>query len=130
MPGVSWLMEHPEVNLAEEDDRAEWDRVWRARPLCRLVNPVQIDVSLTADPALGEVMRVEIAADPPQYAGAIWRQTEVCPACGEVTSPEARIAATVYPHFDSGVSYGLPCWVHQSCLAACEEVAGPAPVPW
>lgn len=116
--------------FAEDEDRTEWDRAWRERPLRRLVNPVQIDVAPTGDPAWGEVARVEIAADPPQFANTGWRNSEICPVCGKATPTDNRIAATIYPYFESGFSYGLPCWVHGDCLAACEEVAGPAPVPW
>ena len=119
------------MNIDEDEDRTEWDRVWRERPLRQLVKPVQIDVAPTADPAArGRVVRVEIAADPPQYADSIGRDSEGCPVCGEVTSSDRRIAATIYPYFEGGFSYGLPCWVHEACLAACKEVAGPAPVPW
>jgi hypothetical protein len=123
-------MEHREVNLAEDEDRTEWDRVWRARPLRQLVNPVQTDVAPTADPAWGAVVRVAIAADPPQFADTVRRDSEICPACGKVASTDNRIAATIYPYFEGGFSYGLPCWVHEACLAACEEIAEPAPVPW
>ena len=119
------------MNIDEDEDRTEWDRVWRERPLRRLVKPALIDVTPTANPAWGRVVRVEIAADPPQYADTIeWRNYEGCPVCGEATSLDRRIAATIYPYFESGFSYGLPCWVHEACLAACEEVVGPAPVPW
>ena len=118
------------MSLNEDEDRTEWDRVWRERPLRQLVMPAQIDVAPAADPAWGCVVRVEIAADPPQYADTIWRDSEVCPVCGGAASSDRRIAATIYPHFESGFSYGLPCRVHEACLAACKEVAGPAPVPW
>ena len=118
------------MNFAEDEDRTEWDRVWRERPLRQLVNPVQIDVVPTSDPAWGEVVRIEIAADPPQFSDTGWRNSEDCPVCGNVTSADHRIAATIYPYFESGFSYGLPCWVHESCLLSCEEIAGPAPVPW
>lgn len=118
------------MSIAEDEDRTEWDRVWRERPLRQLVNPVLIDVEPTADATWGKVVRVEIAADPPQFADVGWRNSEICPVCGKATSSDCRIASTVYPYFESGFSYGLPCWVHEACLAACEEVAGPAPVPW
>jgi hypothetical protein len=118
------------MNFDEDEDRTEWDRVWRERPLRQLVNPVQIGLAPTADLGWGEVVRVEIAADPPQFADPGWRSSETCPVCGKATSTDHRIAATIYPYFESGFSYGLPCWVHAACLAACEEVAGPAPVPW
>lgn len=118
------------MSIDEDEDRTEWDRVWRERPLRQIVKPVQIEVAPTPNPAWGRVVRVEIAADPPQYADTIWRNSEGCPVCGEATTSDRRIAATIYPYFESGFSYGLPCWVHEACFAACEEIAGPAPVPW
>jgi hypothetical protein len=120
-----------EIDLPkDDDDRSEWDDVWSTRPLRQLVNPVQIAVAPTADHAWGKVIRVEIAADPHQFAGLGWRETEICPVCGVTTSTGLRVAATIYPYFASGFSYGLGVWVHEPCFAACEEIAGPAPVPW
>src|SRR5918997_4672772 len=101
-----------------KEDRTEWDRVWRERPLRQLLTPVRIDVAPTSDPAWGRVVRVEIAADPPEYADTLWRNSDGCPVCGEVASSDCGVAATIYPYFESGFSYGLPCWVHESCLAA------------
>ena len=118
------------MNLAEDEDRAEWDRVWRERPLRRLVNLPQIDVVPAADDAWGKVLRVDVASDPPQFVDSGLRVSEICPVCGKGASSDCRIAATLYPYFESGFSYGLPCWMHEHCLASCEEVAGPAPVPW
>jgi hypothetical protein len=123
-------MEYREMNFAEDEDRTEWDRGWRERPLRQLVNPVQIDVAPTADPAWGKLVRVEVAADPPQFSDTGYRNSEICPVCGDVTSAYNQIAATIYPYFDGGFSYSLPCWVHEACLVSCEEIAGPAPVPW
>lgn len=120
-----------EIDLPkDDDDRTEWDEIWRNRPLRQLVNPVQIDVAPTEDDTWGKVMRVEIAADPPQFVDLGWRKTEICPVCGMTTSTGLRIAVTIYPYLASGFSYGLGCWVHEPCFADCEEIAGPAPVPW
>jgi hypothetical protein len=127
---VRSLMSHREGNPAMDDDRTEWDKAWRERPLRRLVNPVPVDVAPTPDPAWGKVLRVDVAADPPQFTDRCWRKSEVCPVCGEVATSENRIAASIYPYFEIGFSYGLYCWVHEACLLSCEEIAGPAPVPW
>jgi hypothetical protein len=118
------------MNFAEDEDRTEWDKAWRECPLRQLVNLAQIDVTPTADADWGKVIRVEIVADPPQFADTGWRNSDICSVCGNVTSADNRIAATIYPYFDSGFSYGLPCWVHEACLLSCEEIAGPALVPW
>lgn len=118
------------MNPNEDEDLVKWNRVWRERPLRRLLIPPQIDVVPTADHDWGKVIRVDVAADPPQFVGSGFRDSEICPVCGNVASSDYRIAATLYPYFESGFSYGLPCWIHEPCLASCEEVAGPAPVPW
>src|SRR5947209_19981786 len=47
-------MEHREMNFDEDEDRTEWDRAWRERPLRQLVNPAQIDVVHTPDPTWGK----------------------------------------------------------------------------
>jgi hypothetical protein len=118
------------MNHDEGEDRAEWDRAWRERPLRRLVNLPQINVAPTADHTWGKVVRVEVAADPPQFVDSGLRNSGICPVCGRGTSSDCRIAATLYPYFEGGFSYGLPCWLHGPCFASCEEVAGPAPLPW
>ncbi len=117
-------------DFSTDDDRAEWDRIWRNRPLRQLVNPVQIDVAPSPDHEFGELTRVDVAADPPQFADRGNRATETCPVCGVTTSPELRIAVSIYPYFASGFSYGRGAWAHEACLASCREIPGPAPVPW
>jgi hypothetical protein len=114
-----------------DDDRTEWDNVWRNRPLRRLVGPVQIDVAPSPNHDWGDVTRVDIAIDPPQFESGVWRKDEICPVCGRATSTkESRVAVTIYPYFANGVSFGLGAWAHESCYASCDEVPGPAPVPW
>jgi [ribosomal protein S5]-alanine N-acetyltransferase len=111
-------------------ERVEWDVVWRSRPLRQLVSPVQIDVAPIPNHTFGEVTHVDIAADPPQFADSGWRRDDLCPVCGNTTLVESRIAVTIYPYFATGFSYGICAWAHRSCLAACKEIAGPAPIPW
>ncbi len=82
-------------DFSTDDDRAEWDRIWRNRPLRQLVNPVQIDVAPSPDHEFGELTRVDVAADPPQFADRGNRATETCPVCGVTTSPELRIAVSI-----------------------------------
>lgn len=118
------------MSFVEDVERTEWDRAWRERPLRQLVNPVKINVAPNTDPAWGEVERVEIASDPPQFLNPDWRDSDICPVCGKATADDQRIGASLYPYFTSGFTYGLPCWVHEVCLLACAEIAGPAPVPW
>ena len=120
-----------EVNLSIDDDRTSWDAAWRDRPLRRLVNPVQIDVSQSPNEDCDDITRVDIAIDPPQFEGSVWRKEDICPVCGRTTTGESsRLAVSVYPYFSKGFSYCLGAWAHESCFASCEEVPGPAPVPW
>ena len=119
-----------EVDLSHDDDRTEWDEAWRNRPLRQLIRPVQIDVAPNPNHTFGNVTRVDIAADPPQYLNSEWRKVDICPVCGAATSIDSRIAVSIYPYFESGFSYGLSAWAHKSCFATCKEIAGPAPIPW
>src|SRR5687767_12644354 len=130
MPGVRWLLNPMEIDLPADKQRAEWDEVWRNRPLRQLVSPVQIDVAPGPNHPFGNVTHVDIAADPAQYTDSGWRKDDICPVCGTATSIESRIAVTIYPYFESGFSYGLGAWAHKSCFATCKEIAGRAPVPW
>ena len=119
-----------ETELSADNERAGWEEVWRNRPLRQLVSPVQIDVAPMPNHTFGNVTHVDIAADPAQFVDSIWRKDDLCPVCGKATPVDSRIAVTIYPYFASGFSYGLGAWAHQSCLAACKEIAGPAPIPW
>jgi len=128
---VRWLVIPMTTEIPIDDDRTEWDNAWRNRPLRRLVNPIQIDVTPTPNGDWGDVTHVEIVSDPPQYAERAWRQNDICPMCGRATTDDSsRIAVTIYPYFSKGFSYGRAAWTHESCFATCEEVPGPAPVPW
>lgn len=119
------------MKIDEDEDRGEWDRAWSESPLRRLVTPVQIEVMPSSDPGWGKVVRVDIAADPVEYADDIgYRNTDGCPVCGDAVPSGHAIPATIHPYFEGGFSYGLPCWVHEACLESCEEVEGTAPVPW
>ena len=124
-----WLTILKESDLCTENERGEWDEAWRNRSLRRLNYPVQIDVSPTADHTFGEVTHVDIAADPLQYVDSVWRKDDLCPVCGTATEVESRIGVTIYPYFESGFSYGLPAWAHETCFAECKEIDGPGPVP-
>ena len=120
------------TDVSIEDDRTEWDNAWRNRPLRRFVHPIQIDVAPTSDADhWGDVTHIDIVSDPPQYAGFGWRENDICPLCGRTTIHDgSRIAVTIYPYFSKGFSYGRAAWAHESCFAMCEEIPGPAPVPW
>ena len=114
-----------------DDSRTEWDNAWRSQPLRRLVNPIQIDVSPTPKDNWGTVTHVDIVSNPPQFADSGWRENDICPMCGFTTTGDSsRLAVTIYPYFSKGFSYGRGAWAHQSCFLACEEIPGPAPVPW
>lgn len=119
-----------EIDLSADNERAAWDEVWRHRPLRQLVSQVPIDVAPMPGHSFGSVTHVDMAADPPQFEDSAWRKDDLCPVCGNPTLVDSRIAVTIYPYFASGFSYGFGAWAHQSCFAACQEIAGPAPLPW
>ena len=119
-----------EIDLSADKERLEWDEAWRNRHLRRLISAVQIDVSPMPDHTFGEVAHVDIAADPPQFVGSVWRKDDLCAVCGDATEVNCRIAVTIYPYFGSGFSYGLGAWAHHHCLQGCKEIPGPAPIPW
>ena len=48
----------------DDNDRAEWDRAWRERPVRQLTSAVKIDVAPTGDSRWRDVLRVDIAMDP------------------------------------------------------------------
>jgi hypothetical protein len=47
------------MNHDEGEDRVEWNRAWRERPLRRLVNLPQINVAPAADQTWGKVARFQ-----------------------------------------------------------------------
>lgn len=56
---------------------------------------------------LGEVLSATITTDPPQYAHLITRTAEECPICGAPTTRSARLAASVHPTFEGGLTVGI-----------------------
>lgn len=118
------------ANPPKHQDRTEWDRVWGSRPVRRLPGPVRIAVAQGDSAEVGMPVHVDIAVDPHQFEETVVRQTDVCPVCGESTANGGRIAVSIYPEFENGISYGLGAWAHESCLATCELVPGVKHVPW
>ena len=119
-----------EGDSSTDDERAEWDEAWRNRPLRQLICPVQIDVAPTLNHTFGNVIHVDIAADPPQFVDSIWRKDDLCPVCGTAPSVDSRIAVTVYSLFRER----LFIWPGRLGLSIvlCNLQRGrhPPPIPW
>jgi hypothetical protein len=109
-------------------DRPEWDRLWSARTRRLLPGPCHLDLgnARSSQP----LAAVSIADDPSEFAGRIYRCSEVCPVCGDLTAGRLRVAATLDVTFESGVSFGVGVWAHRACFEACHDTEIPAPIPW
>lgn len=113
------------------EDRGEWDRSWRAMPHRRLTSPPQAGLgSLDALRGWGDPVSVTISQDPPEFCDRSWRESEYCAICGERTSDEGRLPASLHPAWASGRSVGVGVWVHRTCFERCPDTGEPAPIPW
>ena len=112
----------------EDVDRSEWNRAWASQTLRRLSTPARVDLQLF--PEHGAPTDVQLVAVPSEFADRVYIRFETCPVCGNATSDQSRLLVTLYPSFRNGFSYGVSAWTHAHCLASCEELPGPAPIPW
>jgi len=117
------------------EDREEWDRAWSARTLRSLPGECKLDLQFARWLPL-KVAPITIAADPPEFAARGWRESDVCPVCGESTLGSVRIAACLYVAFENlegdsrGFKFGVGVWAHQSCFESCPDTGRPAGIPW
>ena len=78
----------------------------------------------------GDPVSVTISQNPEEFSDKFWRESEVCPVCGETTAASPRLSANLYPTFSNGLSFGMGVWVHSACFYNCPDSGEPAPVPW
>jgi hypothetical protein len=118
-------------------DRQEWDRLWGEKTLRLLPGKCMLPLR---DHEFGslKVKAVALSDDPVEFAASVWRNSELCPVCGESTAGCLRVAAhltveysrpTDWP-FKTEPSYWLGVWVHELCFERCQETARPAGIPW
>jgi hypothetical protein len=112
------------------EGREEWDRDWRVMPHRRLSSPPKTGLSSNALGRFGNPISFTISQDPPQFCDRVWRESECCPICGERTSGEARLAASLHPGWASGLTVGIGVWVHRTCFESCPDTGENAPIPW
>jgi len=123
--------------MSENDDdlhyRKEWDLAWRSRTQRQLPAAPQTyfrDIDLFQGPALGPPVAFTISDDPPEFAGRIFRQSEICPVCGHSTAGQPRVAASMHLTFEIGFSPTLGVWAHTTCFEQCPDTGQRAPIPW
>src|SRR5437764_122499 len=87
--------------VPDEVDREMWDTAWRARKDCGLPDGCKLELS-SSKPSFGAPMMVTVAADPPEFADRVWRQSDVCPICGESTLNRVRIGAMLDVQYEGG----------------------------
>jgi hypothetical protein len=79
---------------------------------------------------LQKLKSVTIADDPPEFSARVWRDSEICPVCGESTAGCVRIGATLGLTFENGLRLGWGVWVHPSCFERCADTGISAGIPW
>jgi hypothetical protein len=107
-------------------DRSEWDRVWGLRTQHRLPAGCKLDLRLN----FGQPISVTISEDPSQFADRNFRESEICPVCGESTKGQSRVPATLDVTFDGNLRLGIGVWAHRSCYEKCPDTGEKAGIPW
>src|SRR5262249_29131154 len=100
-PGTSSRLKastKPFVPLGE--DRTAWNQAWGSMPHRRLLTQPKVDVfgrkvdvPSRSGPGVDELVEITISENPPEYSDRVWRQSEICPVCGEATVETARLPA-------------------------------------
>ena len=111
-----------------EIDRSDWDRAWGAQTVRLLPDGCKLDVSHHFPGQ--KLCEVTIAIDPPQYADRPWRESEICPVCGQATLTTERIAASLDVKYEQGLRVGMGVWAHKECIEICKDTGLSAGVPW
>jgi hypothetical protein len=119
----------------DDADRHVWDDAWRSMPHHRMALPSRVDVGRDLLDYFGSPVFTTIALNPPQFAGCMWRKSELCPICGYLTVGAERLPASIYPTWNypsatDAFSIGIGVWVHASCFENCPPASELAPVPW
>ena len=111
----------------ENEEREKWRALFSGIKLRLLTAPPKVDVYGLE---FGELRLVGVSLDPEEVADQIWRESDVCPICGEKTTPADAIAASLQPEFNSGLSYLMGVWIHRACFEKCPESDEERGVPW
>src|SRR5262245_21884507 len=114
----------------DPDDRAEWDRLWSSTTQRSLPSVPKVGVKLSIGSSPVTVVEVTISADPNEFSDRVWRQSDVCPVCGQSTAGETRLATSLDVILENGLMYGVGVWTHRSCFERCPDTGVPAPIPW
>src|SRR5260370_38406879 len=99
-------------------DRTEWDCIGGTRTKHHLAWGCKLDLGRYG---LGKEILATISEDPPQFADQIWRESDICPVCGESTKGQARVPALLDVTFEGNLKIGIGVWAHSSCYATCPD---------
>ena len=111
--------------MSDEIDREIWDAAWHARMDRRLPDACKLDLS-----RYGKPTAVTIAANPPEFTDRGWRETDICPVCGNSTLNLPRIGAMLDAQFEDSVGLFIGVWAHSTCLEMCPVIGKAAHIPW
>jgi hypothetical protein len=114
---------------SDSDNRAEWNRAWASMPHRRLISP-GFGIGRDLISRFGNPISGTISQDPPPFAEGVWRESELCPICGNSTTGADRTAATIHRTWANGFRVGIGVWAHRACFEGCPVAGGPAPKPW
>jgi hypothetical protein len=120
------------VSYTQDDD---WER-WRShfRGIRRRLLPHGPAAPVDHGGAFGRLVRVTISEDPVEIdqhpTGGPQSRKETCAICGTPTTAAFRIAASLEPEFESGLTYLTPVWVHNQCFEQCPQTNEERGVPW
>jgi hypothetical protein len=115
--------------ISSADAEQEWERFRQTfRGIKRRLLPSLAHIE--ADQQLGTIRRAFISPDPPEAAHRLPRMSSSCPVCGDTPASDERVAASIEPEYERGISVMIGAWTHPACLAACVETQDDRGVPW
>lgn len=120
----------------DQFEESEWVAAWEQMQHKRLVAWKQDVITQLLDAPVRSsiICGITLTTNPPRFVDRVPRATSLCPACGEVTGTDDRIAVSLYPTMNlrenSQLTVGIGCWMHSKCFVSCPDSDAPVPIPW
>ena len=125
------MAESNENTTAEEQDRAEWDRLWSSMETREVERATELDLETLFQMDFGPPLSAVASKVPEQYIEKMYYPTRFCPLCTQPASNfESIYAASLSIEFERIKNLGVSVWIHRECFDSLPLSDKPSPVPW
>lgn len=120
----------------ESEDRVEWDNAWASMQhrVLKTWNDAAVERIVGKDWGETAIVAITVSDNPPQFSDRIFRNSQLCPACGTSVDTDDRLPVSLYPSIQVGERTVAPTrfggWMHSECFFGCPESDNMVPIPW